>query len=115
MAILPLLSASPRIEAVREIDETINRRKGSEDSHTFHGRDVYSYTGARLASGVITYEEVGPLLAPEVLSIDVPLPDMKGNVISGFVPYLHSRPIGSAENRVKKCGRRRIPTKESAV
>jgi len=27
----------------------------------------------------------------------------------------HSRPIGSAENRVKKCGRRRIPTKESAV
>jgi dipeptidyl aminopeptidase/acylaminoacyl peptidase len=28
---------------------------------------------------------------------------------------IHSRPIGSAENRVKKCGRRRIPTKESAV
>jgi hypothetical protein len=28
---------------------------------------------------------------------------------------IHSRPIGSAENRVKKGGRRRIPTKESAV
>jgi len=50
------------IEAVREIDETINRLKGSEDSHTFHGRDVYAYTGARLASGVIDFEGVGPQL-----------------------------------------------------
>ncbi len=28
-----------------------NRLKGSEKSYTFHGRDVYAYTGARLASG----------------------------------------------------------------
>ena len=38
------------IEAVREIDESVNRIPGSEWSHTFHGRDVYSYTGARLAA-----------------------------------------------------------------
>jgi len=44
------------IEAVREIDESVNRRPGSEWSHTFHGRDVYSYTGARLAAGVISFE-----------------------------------------------------------
>jgi len=48
------------IEAVREIDETVNRVKGSEKSHVFHGRDVYAYTGARLASGVIDFEGVGP-------------------------------------------------------
>jgi len=48
------------IEAVREIDESVNRVKGSEKSHVFHGRDVYAYTGARLASGVIDFERVGP-------------------------------------------------------
>jgi len=52
------------ITAVREIDESVNRLRGSEDSHTFHGRDVYAYTGARLAAGVIAFEEVGPELQP---------------------------------------------------
>lgn len=50
------------IEAVRVIDESINRVRGSENSHVFHGRDVYAFTGARLASGVIDFEGVGPLL-----------------------------------------------------
>ncbi len=47
------------IEA-RMIDETINRLPNSGESYTFHGRDVYAFTGARLAAGIITYEEVGP-------------------------------------------------------
>lgn len=46
----------------RVIDEEINRLPNSGESYTFHGRDVYVYTGARLASGVISYEEVGPSL-----------------------------------------------------
>jgi len=50
------------IEEVREIDEAVNRLKNSEGSYTFHGRDVYAYTGARLSSGTITFEEVGPKL-----------------------------------------------------
>lgn len=49
-----------RITQVREIDETVNRLPGSENDHTFHARDVYGYTAARLASGIISYEEVGP-------------------------------------------------------
>lgn len=48
------------IEEVRIIDESINRLKGSGESYTFHGRDVYAYTGARLASNIITFEQVGP-------------------------------------------------------
>ncbi len=44
---------------VREIDEKTNRLPNSGNSYTFHGRDVYAYAGARLASGVITFEEVG--------------------------------------------------------
>src|SRR5688572_21382479 len=57
-----LTFVAPRlgIETVREIDEAINRRMESEKSFTFHGRDVYAYTAARLAAGVITFEQVGP-------------------------------------------------------
>ncbi len=47
------------ISEIREIDETKNRLPYSNESYTFHGRDIYAFTGARLASGVITYEEVG--------------------------------------------------------
>lgn len=50
------------IKALREIDESVNRVKGSENVHIFHGRDVYAYTGARLAAGVIDFEGVGPEL-----------------------------------------------------
>src|ERR1041384_3917025 len=48
---LTLVAESMGVEAVREIDETKNRLKGSNESYTFHGRDVYAYTAARLASG----------------------------------------------------------------
>jgi S-adenosylmethionine hydrolase len=57
------------IAAVREIDEAVNRRKNSEKSFTFHGRDVYAYTGARLAAGIITFEQVGRELPAEVVTI----------------------------------------------
>jgi len=66
-----LTFVAPRlgIAAVREIDEAVNRRKNSEKSFTFHGRDVYAYTAARLAAGVITFEEVGRELPSEVVTI----------------------------------------------
>jgi S-adenosylmethionine hydrolase len=48
------------IEEVREINEAVNRLKNSEKSYTFHGRDVYAYTAAKLAAGIISFEEVGP-------------------------------------------------------
>ena len=53
------------IEEVREIEERTNRLKNSELSYTFHGRDVYAYTGARLASETISFEQVGSLLNKE--------------------------------------------------
>ena len=49
------------IEEIREIEERTNRLKNSELSYTFHGRDVYAYTAARLASETISFEQVGPL------------------------------------------------------
>ncbi|MDY6866582.1 MAG: SAM-dependent chlorinase/fluorinase [Chloroflexota bacterium] len=50
------------IDEIREIDETTNRLKGknTEDVGVFHGRDLFSYCAAKLASRQITYEQVGP-------------------------------------------------------
>jgi len=66
---LTLIARSEGIAALREIDEAVNRRKDSRQSYTFHGRDVYAYTGARLAAGTITFEEVGPALPDTVVSL----------------------------------------------
>ena len=59
---LTLVAEQLGIAAVRKIDEKLNRLKGSALSHTFHGRDMYAFTGARLAAGVIDYSQVGPPL-----------------------------------------------------
>ena len=48
------------IEEIREIDETVNRLKGTEGTSIFHGRDLFAYCAARLAAGVIDFEGVGP-------------------------------------------------------
>ena len=50
------------IQEIREIDETVNRLrgKGTEGVGIFHGRDLFSYCAARLASGIIDFEGVGP-------------------------------------------------------
>lgn len=50
------------IEEIRQIDETINRlhREDNGAVSIFHGRDLFGYCAARLVSGIITYEQVGP-------------------------------------------------------
>lgn len=50
------------IRAVREIDQRVNRLRGknTEGTSVFHGRDVFAYCAARLASGIIDYAGVGP-------------------------------------------------------
>lgn len=85
---LTLVAASAGIVATREIDEHTNRRAGSENSHTFHGRDVYAYTAARLASGKISFEEAGPLLQQPVVMIPYQAPVFANGIISGNIPVL---------------------------
>jgi S-adenosylmethionine hydrolase len=76
------------IEAVRKIDERLNRLKGSALSHTFHGRDMYAYTGARLAAGVIDFSQVGPLLSNEVIKIPFQKAALRSGVLTGTIPVL---------------------------
>ncbi|MGE6167589.1 SAM hydrolase/SAM-dependent halogenase family protein [Aeromonas rivipollensis] len=86
---LTLVAEHFGIEAVRRIDEKRNRLKGSEKSYTFHGRDVYAYTGARLASGAIGFEQVGPLLPAEVVTIPYqPAVAEQDGTLKGTIPIL---------------------------
>ena len=85
---LTLIAASQGIESIREIDEAVNRRKGSEKSYTFHGRDVYAYTAARLAAGKINFEQVGKLLPDEVVTIPFQKAVADGKKIKGTIAIL---------------------------
>lgn len=80
------------IEAVREIDEHINRLPRSGESYTFHGRDVFAYTGARLAAGIIDFEGVGPEMKPEDL-VRLPIiePRLEGSAVCGTIDVLDVR------------------------
>lgn len=80
------------VEAVREIDENINRLPRSGESYTFHGRDVYAYTGARLASGVINFDGVGPALPVDSLvSLPIVEPYLEGGAACGTIDVLDVR------------------------
>lgn len=76
------------IAAVRQIDETKNRRQGSERSYTFHGRDVYAFVGARLAAEVIKFSEVGPELTPVIVALNYAKARREGDVLVGTIPAL---------------------------
>lgn len=80
------------IEEVREIDENVNRLPRSGESYTFHGRDVYAYTGARLASGIIDFAEVGPLRDTDSL-VRLPIiePRLEGHAVCGTIDVLDVR------------------------
>ena len=80
------------IVEAREIDENANRLAGSGESYTFHGRDIYAYTGARLASGVITFEEVGPAVnVDEIVELPVVEAVYDGEKVSGTIDVLDIR------------------------
>lgn len=80
------------IVEARQIDETVNRLPNSGESYTFYGRDVYAYTGARLASGVISFEEVGPKLdADSLIMLPITEPTLVGTAVCGTIDVLDVR------------------------
>ncbi len=85
---LTFIAQSEGIEAIREINEAVNRRAGSGQSYTFHGRDVYAYTAAKLASGAISFEEVGAALPDEVVKIPYQEAAVSGNKVKGTISIL---------------------------
>jgi S-adenosylmethionine hydrolase len=80
------------IAEARMIDETVNRLPRSGESYTFHGRDVYAYTGARLAADIIQFEEVGPLLdVDNIIALHQPEAGINDGIVFGTVDILDVR------------------------
>lgn len=80
------------ISEIRTIDEVKSRLPHSEESHTFHGRDIYAYNGARLASKEITFEELGQQVAAETIET-LPLVEatIEEQVLRGSIDVLDIR------------------------
>jgi S-adenosylmethionine hydrolase len=85
---LTFIAENLGIEEVRVIDEKRNRLKNSNESYTFHGRDVYAYTGARLAAGIITFQEVGDSVFHDVIKLPYQKPKKEKGVIYGTIDIL---------------------------
>ncbi len=76
------------ITAVREIDENVNRLAGKDTEYTsvFHGRDLFGYCAAKLASGIINFEQVGPeYSAEEIVSLAILEPVLEGKKVRGII------------------------------
>ncbi len=75
------------ISEIREIDEKTNRLRGkdTEGVSIFHGRDLFGYCAAKLASGLITYEEVGPSYPVEsIVEHKIYQPEIRDNYVKGI-------------------------------
>jgi S-adenosylmethionine hydrolase len=83
-----LIAEALGVEEVREIDESKNRLKNSNESYTFHGRDVYAFTGARLASGIIRFDEVGPILRTDIVKLEYVHAELRDRKIVGTIDIL---------------------------
>lgn len=80
------------IVEAREIDEKVNRLPGSGESYTFHGRDIYAYTGARLAADIIQFEGIGPEVeTATVVELPVVEARLEGSEAVGTVDVLDVR------------------------
>lgn len=84
------------IEEIREIDEARNRYNNTRDVHTFHGRDLFAYCAAKLASGIITYEEVGAAYpVEEIIRHEVYGAEVSDKYVKAYIQSYD--PFGSAE------------------
>jgi len=80
------------IVELREIDESVHRLPNSGNSYTFHGRDIYAYTGAKLASAKITFAEVGPEIPlKKIETIHHPKAEINHRGVTGNIDILDVR------------------------
>jgi S-adenosylmethionine hydrolase len=87
------------LEAIRIIDPARHRLRGSEQSHTFHGRDLFVVVGARLAAGQITLNEVGPPADPVIVRLNLPAASRMADGIRATVIGI-DRPFGNVWTNV---------------
>ena len=73
------------IDEVREIDESVNRLQSTRGTSVFHGRDLFGYTAARLGSGIIDFEGVGPAYpVDEIVEHEILEPTVSEGLVKGI-------------------------------
>ena len=75
------------ITEIHAIDENINRLQGkdTEETNVFHGRDLFSFCAAKLASGTITFEQVGPAYpVDEIVVLPIHEPTLENGIVRGI-------------------------------
>lgn len=80
------------LEEVRQIDELVSRLPHSGESHTFHGRDVYAFNGARLAAGLVSFEDLGTVVPLDKVTC-IPIVDarVEDGIARGIIDILDIR------------------------
>lgn len=80
------------IEELREIDESIYLNVSAEYSYTFCGRDLYANVAAKLASGIISFEDVGKIVPIDsVIKLTIGEVTKTENSIKGHIDILDVR------------------------
>ena len=96
---LTFLADALGFEEVRELDERAHRLPGSERSHTFDGRDIFAYAGARLASGAIRFEDIGAPATTAITRLTYDAPRYAGETVIGGLIALDG-PFGNLWSNV---------------
>lgn len=87
---------------VRRIDADLHMRPGSENFHTFHGRDLYVYAGAKLASGSVSFNQIGPVYKQELITMPHEQPQKIGDrIFLGQVARIEG-PFGNVVTNIPK-------------
>lgn len=79
------------LESAKIIDEVKDRLPFSENSHTFHGRDVYAYNGAKLASNPLYYDSLIETDLDSLVYKEIKDAKINGDVIEGTIDILDVR------------------------
>ncbi|MBS6105504.1 MULTISPECIES: S-adenosyl-l-methionine hydroxide adenosyltransferase family protein [Anaerococcus] len=79
------------IESAKIIDEKNNRLPFSEKSHTFHGRDVYSYNGAKIAADKSYYGSLEDYDIENIETLEINEAYIENGIIHGTVDILDIR------------------------
>lgn len=88
------------IREIRKIDIRKNRYPGSTLSSTFHGRDIFVFNGAMLASGKCSLGDIGYLYASPPVILNFPEAIIRKNKIEGMITRIEE-PFGNFCTNIK--------------
>lgn len=75
----------PELIAVYEIDTQVHRFPSPYQNQVFHGRDVFAYVAARLASADLDLAQLKPYPKEDIVRLPIPVADLVDDVAVGII------------------------------